>query len=245
VERAVSAGATKTDEADEFCVDRAVLIHTPVGFRIELFEGMHTVEAPSETDGPVRFEHVNLATPNIDEWTTFLKDGIGLRVSDRAHDDEGNTVLTWMHCPVPGADHHGVAQTLAPVNRLHHIKWEYPDLEQIVERVDRFGDNGNCLVWGMGRHGVDRSIFAYIKDPGGLMNELGMGMLQVDNSPYWSEPRDMAVDAPQMANHWGTLIPQPWLEAGIPVSSQGGKPLTSGSALLSGAGPDVGSSRRP
>jgi hypothetical protein len=37
----------------------------------------------------------------------------------------------------------------------------------------------------MGRHGIDRSVFADVKDPDGLMHELGPGRLEVDGAPHW------------------------------------------------------------
>jgi catechol 2,3-dioxygenase len=216
VDRAVRAGASEGHAPNTHGVDSVRAIQAPAGFHIEFFEGMETTDVQPQGSGPVRFEHINLATPAIDSWNTFLADGLGLRWSDRAHDPNG-TIISWFHCPVPGADHHGVATTRAPEARLHHIKWEYADVVEVVERVDEFCGAGESLVWGIGRHGVDRSIFAYVKDPEGLMNELGLGMIKVDSSPHWEKPRDLPVDTPHLADLWGSMIPQPWLEAGIPL----------------------------
>jgi len=219
VAQALDAGAEHARELDEPGVGQAVLVHAPQGFAIEIFEGMKTVEVPPIAGAivPERFGHFNLGMPDIDRWSQFLQEGLGFRRSDRAHDAEG-TVITWYHCPVLGADHHGIANTRSPTARLHHIKWEYPDLAQVVELVDRYGDSQRRLVWGMGRHGVDRSIFAYVEDPGGLMNELGIGMLKVDDSRHWSAPSDYPIDDPHAGDLWGSAVPQPWLEHGIPLA---------------------------
>jgi hypothetical protein len=49
------------------------------------------------------------------------------------------------------------------------------------------------------------------------MHELGLGMLTVDDAAHWQAPRDLAIDTPRFADLWGSAIPRPWLEAGIPV----------------------------
>lgn len=222
VEQAVQAGAKlATNGVGLVNVRAGATLETAFGFQIELFEGME-IAGPSVRDtgveGPVRFEHINLATPDIDAWDEFLVNGLGLKWSDRCYDVDG-TLISWFHCPMPGADHHGIANTRSQAPMLHHIKWEYPSLEEVVDRVDRFAADAETLVWGMGRHGVDRSIFAYVKDPAGVMNELGLGMLQVDDSEHWTAPRDFPVDTPQLVDFWGSPIPEPWLMAGLLTKS--------------------------
>jgi catechol 2,3-dioxygenase-like lactoylglutathione lyase family enzyme len=222
VEQAVQAGAKViADGVGLVRVHAGATLETAFGFQVELFEGMEA-DAPSGREtgvqGPVRFEHINLATPDIDAWDEFLVKGLGLEWSDRCYDADG-TLISWFHCPVSGADHHGIANTRSQAPMLHHIKWEYPTLDEVVDRVDRFAAQAETLVWGMGRHGVDRSIFAYVKDPAGVMNELGLGMLQVDDSTHWTAPRDLPVDTPQLVDFWGSPIPEPWLMAGLPTKS--------------------------
>ena len=222
VEQAVQAGAKVGAHGAGLANVRAgATLETAFGFQIELFEEMEVLLPSSPGtggEGPLRFEHVNLATPAIDAWNEFLVNGLGLEWSDRCYDADG-TLISWFHCPVPGADHHGIANTRSQAPMLHHIKWEYPTLQEVVDRVDRFAADAKTLVWGMGRHGVDRSIFAYVKDPAGVMNELGLGMLRVDDSAHWTAPRDLPVETPQLVDFWGSQIPEPWLLAGLPTKS--------------------------
>jgi len=219
VARALDAGAAAPRELSEPGVERAVEIAAPMGFSIKLFEGTQQVDAPDHVAGvPERFGHVNLTTPDVDGWGVFLQDGLGFRLSDRAIDAEG-PIITWYHCPVAGADHHGIANTRSVRTLLHHIKWEYRGASEVVDVVDRYCDGDRTLVWGMGRHGVDRSLFAYVEDPAGLMNEVGLGMLTIDDESGWTGPADYRVDDPRSVNLWGTPIPERWLAHGIEVAA--------------------------
>jgi catechol 2,3-dioxygenase-like lactoylglutathione lyase family enzyme len=221
VEKALRAGATAPVELSEPGVARAVVLQAPLGFRIKLFDGMQKIKVPDRpTVGvPERFGHINLTMPEIDAWGVFLEEGLGFGQSDRAY-DAGGTVISWYHCQVPGADHHGIANTRSPDRQLHHIKWEYRTVAEVVDLVDRYCEHDRTLVWGMGRHGVDRSLFSYVEDPVGLMNEVGLGMLKIGESPHWTGPSNYAIDDPKAVNLWGSQIPEPWLVHGIPLAKQ-------------------------
>jgi len=218
VARALGAGATSPEELAEPGVGRAVLLTAPEGFQIKLFEEMQSVDVPPLGDAsPERFGHLNLTTTDIDAWGAFLEDGLGFELSDRASDGTG-TVISWYHCPVTGADHHGIANTRSAQPGLHHIKWEYRSVAAVVDVVDKYCESGRTLVWGMGRHGVDRSLFSYVEDPAGLMNEVGLGMLKIGESAEWTGPSEYAIDDPRAVNLWGATIPEPWLVHGIPLA---------------------------
>jgi catechol 2,3-dioxygenase-like lactoylglutathione lyase family enzyme len=219
VARALAAGATRDAEIDEPGVDRAVVIVGPFGMRMKFFEGMAILEAP-ESDGgiaPIRFEHFNLTAPDIAELSRFLAEGLGMRFSDRLLDDEG-LLISWQHLPVRGSDHHGVAALRWPEAKLHHVKWEYPSTLDVVRMTDRYAEAGRLLVWGMGRHGVDGSLFSYIEDPCGLMIEIGVDMIRIGEDPRWTGPQDRSLDNVQDVNMWGAPVPDAWLAHGISLA---------------------------
>jgi catechol-2,3-dioxygenase len=220
VARALAAGATLDGEIDEPGVDRAFLVVGPFGIRMKFFEGMAFLAAPDPDDGiaPIRFEHFNLTAPDLAVLSRFLTEGLDMRFSDRLLDDHG-MLITWQHLPHRGSDHHGVAALRWPETKLHHVKWEYPSTLDVVRMTDRYAEAGKLLVWGMGRHGVDGSLFSYIEDPCGLMIEIGVDMIRIGEDPRWTGPQDRSLANVQDVNMWGAPLPDAWLVHGIPLAA--------------------------
>jgi catechol 2,3-dioxygenase len=212
ISRAVTAGATDLGAVDQPGVDRAHLLEVPGGFGLLLYAGLQQVGAPP-ADGPplpMHFSHFNIGVPDPAAAVDFFVTAFGLEPSDWIG-DPSDPLIAWLHCPVPGALHHGVAILKSADVKLHHISYEYASIEQVAARVDAFVDATHYLVWGMGRHGTGGSVFAYIEDPSGVMVELGTGMIRIGQDPRWNGPEVWALDDPRGVDEWGSAIPERWL----------------------------------
>nr|WP_179275239.1 VOC family protein [Rhodococcus sp. 06-1059B-a] len=220
VSKAVSAGCTDLGPVDHAGAERAHMLAAPGGFGIRIHSTLEHVGAPTEagTTRPQHFSHFNVGVPNVAEVIQFFVEGLGLRNSDWIGSVE-DPLIGWLHCPVDGALHHGVAVLRTDDVRLHHISFEYDTVTDIVDRVDNFVDDTHFLVWGMGRHGTGGSIFAYIEDPSGTMVELGTGMIRIGRDPRWAEPQVWAMDDPRGVDEWGSSTPAAWLAKRVDIAS--------------------------
>lgn len=218
VARAVAAGAADLGAVDQPGVDRAHLLEMPGGFGVLLYAGLRQVGAPPALPlpRPARFSHFNIGVPDPATALDFFTTAFGMRPSDWIG-DPGDPLIGWLHCPVPGALHHGVAILKSADVKLHHISYEYASIEQVAARVDHYVDATHYLVWGMGRHGTGGSVFAYIEDPSGLMVELGTGMIRIGQDPRWTGPEVWALDDQRGIDEWGSAIPERWMAKQVEV----------------------------
>ncbi|QSE41313.1 VOC family protein [Rhodococcus erythropolis] len=219
VARAVEAGSTDLGQVPHAGTDLAHLLAAPGGFGIRIHSALHRVEAAPDVEParPQHFSHFNIGVPNAAEVIEFFVQ-LGLRNSDWIGSVD-DPMIGWLHCPVDGALHHGVAVIHTDDVRLHHISFEYDNASEIVDRIDDYVDDTHYLVWGMGRHGTGGSIFAYIEDPSGTMVELGTGMIRIGRDPRWTEPRVWALDDPRGVDEWGSAVPEAWLAKRVDVAA--------------------------
>ena len=220
VARVVEAGATDLGALEHAGISAARLLDTPWGFGLKLYTGMAAVPAPPVIDlaRPYQFSHFNVGVPNVAEVASFMERGLGLRPSDWLRSKE-DPFLTWLHCPVEGASHHGVAILESDEIKLHHIAFDYEAVQDVAARVDNYVDASHYLVWGMGRHGTGGSVFSYIEDPSGMMVELGSGMIIIGKDPRWNGPKVWSMDDPRGVDEWGSSIPARWLAQRVAVVS--------------------------
>lgn len=219
VAQAAAAGGEVLADAAVAGVREAVRVRGPEGFVYELVSGMDTVAEPppGALPRPEQISHFNIGAVDVPATQRFLLDGLGFRPSDWLASKE-DPLLAWLHCPAPRANHHGIAVLATPTARLHHLAFDYADIQAVADRLDHLTSPRHLVIWGMGRHGAGDSIFSYVEDPAGLMVELGTGMVRVGDAT-WGEPRIMDVDDPQGADRWGSQIPEPWMAHGIPLTA--------------------------
>jgi len=217
---ALGAGATDLGPVQHPGIRAGRLLGIPSGFTVKLYEGMTTVAPPPEGDlvRPYQFSHFNIGLPDVASMANFMEAGFGLRPSDWLRSRE-QPFLTWLHCPVEGANHHGVAILESEDVKLHHIAFDFAEVGDVVRRVDNYVDDTHFLVWGMGRHGTGGATFAYVEDPSGMMVELGSGMIVIGEDPRWDGPKVWSMDDPRGVDEWGSTIPERWLQKRVDVAS--------------------------
>ena len=218
VDRALAAGAVLLADSTHTGVAAAKTLRAPDGFTIELFSGMaaRPTDVTLAENPPLHFSHFNLGTPDAKATSDFFIQAFGMEPSDWLGDPKA-PFLTWLHCPVLGANHHGVAILQSDETKLHHIAFDYGNVQQVVDRVDGYVDETHYLVWGMGRHGTGGSLFSYIEDPGDMLVELGTGMIRIGVDARWSGPKVWAMDDRRGVDAWGSGVPDAWLAKSTPL----------------------------
>jgi catechol 2,3-dioxygenase-like lactoylglutathione lyase family enzyme len=126
---------------------------------------------------PYKISHTVLNTTDIDRAVDFYTRVLGFRLSDwNGH---------WMAFLRCNTDHHSVAFAAAPHASLNHIAYEVPSNADIARGVENFAGRGQRPIWGPGRHGPGNNLFAYFRDPAGMVCEYTAEVEQVTDESRW------------------------------------------------------------
>lgn len=122
----------------------------------------------------LRLGHVGLFVEDFPRSEQWLREVLGLRVSDRL-------VAGPQHQPVSGfyrldrgeqfVDHHVIALFGMGRSGVHHLSFEVPDVEHQFFSHRHLHAAGWEPVWGVGRHPKGSHVFDIWKDPNGLRFE--------------------------------------------------------------------------
>jgi len=212
-DRIVACGGRVLSESDgELGLGRSLRAVSPMGIVFELYTSM--VREPLSVQHYMpplarRFGHVTFATDDLAAAVGFCTEALGLRVTDTLGER-----LAWLRCD---ADHHGIAFVQAGKSELHHYAFQLEGWSTLEQYADHLARIGQRLVWGIGRHGPGRNLYAYLPDPDNTIVEAYSDLLQVvDEANY--EPIDWAENGGERAiNLWGPLMPEGWRDYGVPV----------------------------
>ena len=190
---------------------QAIRVIAPMGLVLELYTSMEREPLSVEHYMPPlarRFGHVTLTTVDREEMQRFLVDVLDFRVTDTLGDR-----VSWLRCDT---DHHGIALIQTGKAELHHYAFELENWGAIERYADHLARLGKRLVWGPGRHGPGRNLYAYLPDPDNTIVEGYADLLVVpDDANYkpidWSSVGDSAL------NLWGPMPPPEWRDYGVPI----------------------------
>jgi catechol 2,3-dioxygenase-like lactoylglutathione lyase family enzyme len=213
-ERALrSAGARVVGYEEEPGIERALRVVVPGGHVLKLFVGMeHHDEPPADPDRAVQFEHVSFNVRNM-AGTERVLEQLGFGLSDRV-----GKILSWWHCD---ADHHGVALTRYPRNKMHHYAWTFTDVAALTRVADRAAAAGSPLLYGLGRHGPGNNHHIYFRDPDGFMIEGCSELAQLGPDSTYELHRAWKL---RDTNLWGPRAPLSFIRAGMPIAPSAARP---------------------
>ncbi len=186
---------------DGFCV------RDPNGHLIEMHARMKTFDLPLEPRAvrPIRFGHLTVMTPKVEESVDFFRDLLGFRISDRVQ----GRLATWMRC---NQEHHGVAFLRAPLNKINHYAFDLPDWNAFKTFADHMVCQGITAIYGPGRHGPGNNLFLYVPDPAGNIIELTAEVLQIWDEQLY-QPGDWP-NEPLSVDVWCAMMPPPHFTQG-------------------------------
>lgn len=160
---------------------------------------------------PLRIDHFNAFSPNVDESVAFYND-IGFRVTEYTEDEAtGRLWAAWMHRK---GGVHDMAFTNGVGPRLHHTAFWVPTPLNIIDLLDLMATTGylDNIERGPGRHGISNAFFLYIRDPDGHRIEIYCSDYQTVDPDL--EPIRWDLKDPQRQTLWGAPAPRSWFEEG-------------------------------
>jgi catechol 2,3-dioxygenase len=206
---------------------RALRAWDPFGYPLEFFHEMEQVETQLQRfdlhrGAPVlRFEHLNLHTPHMEEAFRFWR-GLGFRCSEYISTDGEDEQLTgaWL---LRKPSVHDVALTLGRGPRLHHTAFWVGEPTGVLRACDQLAAAGakDAIERGPGRHGVSNAFFVYLRDPDGHRIEL-YSCDYYTGDPDLKPLRWSASDV-RCRTFWGTLAPDSWYEESTSILGPDGE----------------------
>ena len=160
---------------------------------------------------PLRIDHFNCFSPDVDASTAFYGD-MGFRVTEYTEDKaSGDLWAAWMHRK---GGVHDIAFTNGLGPRLHHVAFWVPTPLNIIDLLDLMATTGYVknIERGPGRHGISNAFFLYIRDPDGHRTEIYCSDYQTVDPDL--EPIHWDLKDPQRQTLWGAAAPKSWFEEG-------------------------------
>ena len=180
-------------------------------FKMDRLEPIHQKYALYHGVKPLRIDHFNCFSPNVDESVAFYNE-MGFRVTEYTEDeDSGNLWAAWMHRK---GGIHDIAFTNGRGPRLHHTAFWVPTPLNIIDLLDLMSTTGylDNIERGPGRHGISNAFFLYILDPDGHRIEIYCSDYQTVDPDL--EPIKWDLKDPQRQTLWGAPAPRSWFEHG-------------------------------
>jgi len=198
-------------------IGKTLLTQDPSGVPLEFFVRMDKLPSLHQQYDqyrgvkPLRIDHVNLFSRNVDESVSFYTE-MGFRTTEYTEDAETkNLWAAWMHRK---GGVHDIAFTNGHGPRLHHTAYWVPTPLNIIDLLDLMATTGwvDHIERGPGRHGISNAFFLYILDPDGHRTEIYCSdYLTVDPD---HEPIHWDLKDPQRQTLWGAPAPISWFEQG-------------------------------
>ncbi|RVD56832.1 3,4-dihydroxyphenylacetate 2,3-dioxygenase [Mesorhizobium sp. M2D.F.Ca.ET.185.01.1.1] len=160
---------------------------------------------------PLRIDHFNCFSPNVDESVAFYNE-LGFRVTEYTEDAQtGRLWAAWTHRK---GGVHDIAFTNGLGPRLHHVAFWVPTPLNIIDLLDLMATTGYVgnIERGPGRHGISNAFFLYIRDPDNHRIEIYCSDYQTVDPDL--EPIKWDLKDPQRQTLWGAPAPRSWFEEG-------------------------------
>ncbi|WP_298922295.1 3,4-dihydroxyphenylacetate 2,3-dioxygenase [uncultured Roseobacter sp.] len=200
---------------------RTLLTCDNIGIPLEFYHKMDRLEPIHQKYAlyrgvkPLRIDHFNCFSPDVDASVAFYSD-IGFRVTEYTEDEESKKLwAAWMHRK---GGVHDMAFTNGTGPRLHHVAFWVPTPLNIIDLLDLMATTGyvDHIERGPGRHGISNAFFLYVLDPDGHRIEIYCSDYQTVDPDL--EPIKWDLKDPQRQTLWGAAAPKSWFEHGTPFT---------------------------
>ncbi|MDB5542164.1 MAG: Catechol 2,3-dioxygenase, partial [Devosia sp.] len=220
---------------------RAYQFDTPAGHRWEiLWDVDYAVVAPAERSGLInrasrrpamgvparRIDHYNLTAPNVAAERDFLVEALGFMEREAVMTDDGAaTIASWLSVTNLSHDLALVPERASATGRFHHVCFYGGSNEMLFDLADLCREHGIALEHGPGRHGIGKTTFLYMLEPGGNRIEMVGDAGAMIFDPAFETVKWKASELPTAAVWTGTEMPAsfwsyatPPVEAGVRVA---------------------------
>jgi catechol 2,3 dioxygenase len=189
------------DSGTETGQGAAIRFVTPSGHPFEIYYEMERTAAPEELRSrlksnvsrahrrgasPRRLDHINVATADVPGGMSWLEEQLGFRIREMITAGSRGMVSAWSAVTSQVHDLALTRDLTGGDGTLHHLAYLFDSREELMLGADVLREEGVPIELGPGMHGVARSMFCYVRDPGsGHRFELYAGSYHVFD-PDWA-----------------------------------------------------------
>jgi catechol 2,3-dioxygenase-like lactoylglutathione lyase family enzyme len=203
VERIDESPLWRTGPALRLTSPTGNVLHVTPGVRVERTMAARTVP-PQVSPAPISMDHIGFCTLDLEAEIKFATDVLGLQVSARITDPDGNLFVafvrshTLFHCFVV------VSSTR---NDLHHFQFTLKNAPAVHAACESFHAGGEVdVLWGPVRHGPGNNIAVYFYDHDRHFIEYSAEEeIILDDAAYLVQQWD--TENPKTLDEWGSTAP--------------------------------------
>lgn len=202
---------------------RAYQFDTPAGHRWEILWEVAEVNVPAAAHSgllnrpsrrpahgiPVRrIDHYNLTAPDVGTERDFLVSALGFNEREAVVTDDGAvTIASWLSVTNLSHDLALVPEGASATGRFHHVCFYGGSNEVLFDLADLCREEGIGLEHGPGRHGIGKTTFLYMMEPGGNRIEVVGDAGAMIFDPTFATVKWKASQLPTAAVWTGTEMP--------------------------------------
>ncbi len=213
-------------EGEELGQGRALRVQDPLGFTIEYYAEMQSVDWLLQKYhlhkgvSPTRIDHVNMLTPDAQGGYDWYTNELGFGCAELT-ESEAPSNRVWASWLFRKGTVHDVAVMTGKGPSVHHVGLSLGDPLSVIHACDILAGAGyaDSLERGPARHGISNALFVYVRDPDGNRIELYTGDYLTGD--YSSEPIRWDVNNPVRQTLWGPPPPRRWFEESMSVFKPG------------------------
>lgn len=209
-------------------IGRRLHVWDPFGYPLEFFHTIEQFETQHQRfdlhrGAPIlRFDHLNIHTPRVEELFRFWL-SLGFRCSEYISTDSEPERITgaWL---LRKPTVHDIALTAGTGPRLHHFAYWIAEPAGVLRACDQLagGYRSEVIERGPGRHGVSNAFFVYLRDPDGHRIELYSCDYYTGDPDH--KPLRWSVNDPRCRSFWGTRAPDSWYDESSLLLGPDGEP---------------------
>lgn len=192
--------------ADERRVKDLIVLHDPLGNRLEIFHGAETTSDPfvpgrcisGFRTGPLGLGHVVLHVERVEEVMEFYRNVLGFRLSDYYTHP---FAAYFLHL---NQRHHSLAFIQSDKNAVHHLMMELFSFDDVGQGYDLAQMEEGRVATTLGRHTSDYLTSFYTWTPSAFMVEYGWGARSIDPETWVPYERK---EGPSIWGHDRTWLP--------------------------------------
>jgi catechol 2,3-dioxygenase len=159
----------------------AIRFVTPSGHPFEIYHEIEHPDAPEELRSrlksnvstarrrgasPRRLDHINVAARDVPSGQAWLEEQLGFRLREFISAGSRGMVSAWSAVTSQVHDLALTRDLQGDDGTIHHFAYLFDSREDVMLGADVLREAGVPIELGPGMHGIARSMFCYLRDPG-------------------------------------------------------------------------------
>jgi catechol 2,3-dioxygenase len=162
-----------------------------------------------------RLDHLNLLVSTVEPTRDFLRDQLGMRLTEAIVLNSGALAGAWMTATNKTYDIAFTRDHSGRAGRFHHLTYALDCREDVLRAADIALEAGVPIETGPHKHAVQQTFFLYLEEPGGNRVEVANAGARLMLSPDWT-PVIWTEEERKKGQAWGLKTVESFHTRGTP-----------------------------